>query len=487
MLRLFKKYKLLVWLGLLLVLGLVANSAVMLVMSGDLLLQQSAGITLPVIGDSLNAELQLSIARAVNLSAKIADDAVLREWLISDEPDNDRLVEHLRAQKQKDNSISHFLITEKDQKYIDSLGTVRSVNQDGVGEEWYVKAHESTRPYEISIVPQGGAENHLIMFVSYRLRDAEQRVAGIAGLNVALDTVSKSINRYGADGSRAVYFVDRSGNIVLSDKKSGLTGNIRQLPGISLVADELLKDQSGTFSNSYDKNKERTLFNARYIPELGWYLVVEQNGANVTRAVWPLAYVNAAVGTLITVLALLIAGFSIAQHQHRLRALANRDSMTGLMNRQSFTNSFQQTVLEMQRLKLPLSFILFDIDYFKKINESHGHATGDRIIMDIARMSKGSVRGSDLICRWGGEQVALLLRRCELEQAYKIAEQLRLNVQNHPFAFDDREASVTISLGVAEWTDNESLDELFGRVDEAVYLAKSEGRNRAEISYYVNV
>ena len=160
--------------------------------------------------------------------------------------------------------------------------------------------------------------------------------------------------------------------------------------------------------------------------------------------------------------------------------------MTGLMNRQSFTRSFQQAVIEMQRLKLPLSFILFDIDYLKKINESHGHATGDKIIMDIASLSKKSVRGSDMLCRWGGEQFALLLQRCELEQAYKIAEQLRINVQNHSFSLDDPDAAVTISLGVAEWTQNESIDELFARVDQAVYMAKSEGRNRAEISTYVS-
>ncbi len=199
-----------------------------------------------------------------------------------------------------------------------------------------------------------------------------------------------------------------------------------------------------------------------------------------------LAYANAGIGLIVTILALTLARFSIARLHNRLRTLASKDSMTGLMNRQSFTTSFQQTALEMQRLKLPLSFILFDIDYLKKINESLGHSNGDKIIMDIARMSKQSVRGSDLLCRWGGEQFALLLRRCELEQAYKVAEQLRLNVQNHSFSFDDRVAPVTISLGVAEWTDNETIDELFARVDDAVYLAKSEGRNRAEISYYVD-
>lgn len=135
-----------------------------------------------------------------------------------------------------------------------------------------------------------------------------------------------------------------------------------------------------------------------------------------------LAYANAGIGLIVTILALTLARFSIARLHNRLRTLASKDSMTGLMNRQSFTTSFQQTALEMQRLKLPLSFILFDIDYLKKINESLGHSNGDKIIMDIARMSKQSVRGSDLLCRWGGEQFALLLRRCELEQAYKVAE-----------------------------------------------------------------
>ena len=100
-------------------------------------------------------------------------------------------------------------------------------------------------------------------------------------------------------------------------------------------------------------------------------------------------------------------------------------------------------------------------------------------------MSLNSVRGSDLLCRWGGEQFALLLKKCELEQAYKIAEQLRLNVQNYSFALGEK-TPVTISLGVAEWAEDETADELFARVDEAMYQAKAEGRNRAEVSYYVS-
>ena len=294
------------------------------------------------------------------------------------------------------------------------------------------------------------------------------------------------MNRYALNDNYAVYVADQLGNIVFGDSRSNRVGNLHQLEGISSVADALLikksQAQPDAQSHSYEKAGARYMLNARYIPELDWYLIVEENTAQSSLAVRPLAYMNGAIGILVTLLALLIAGFSIAGHHKRLHALASKDSMTGLLNRQSFTRSFQQTALEMQRLKLPLSFILFDIDFLKKINASHGHANGDKIIRDIALLSKRSVRGSDLICRWGGEQFALLLRRCELEQAYKIAEQLRVKVQNHAFSFDEREANVTISLGVAQWTENESMDALFGRVNEAVFFAKSEGRNRAEIS-----
>ena len=480
--RLFKKYNLLVWLGMLLVAGLLANSAVMLIMSRAMLMQQSEKNTLPLTGENINSTLQINFARALAMSSHMTDDAYLREWIAGDEQDSQSLIAHLKTNKQKDNSLAHFLVSEKDQKYVDSLGTVRSINQDDYRDAWYVKMRASKRPVEITIEPDLGSDNHPVVIVSYRLLDSEQQYIGAVGISMAL-------NLYGgahADNvpSRSFYFVDRSGRIVLSDTNK--TGNVHQQEGLKLIAEDLLKVQQQAQSFTYNQGGADFVLNVRYIPELDWYLVVEDNATSVTEQAWPIAWASAAIGLVLTIAVLILAWSSIAHHQSRLRALASKDSMTGLMNRQSFTNSFQQAVLEMQRLQLPLSFILFDIDYLKKINESLGHATGDQIIMDIASLSRRSVRGSDLLCRWGGEQFAILLKRCELGQAYKVAEQLRLNVQNHAFSFDDREASVTISLGVAELTENETLDELFARVDEAVYLAKSEGRNRAEISYHVN-
>jgi len=481
--RLFKKYNLLLWLALILIVGSVTSSVVTLTMSRDML-QQSVKKDLPLISDNVYAELQINIARALIVSAHMPDDVFVREWMSGDEQDYPAAIAYLKSAKQKDNSVTHFLITEKDQKYVDSLGAVRTMNQEEGHDGWYRKASESNRAVDIAIAPDQGDENHPLIFVSYQMLDTDRHVIGIAGITFAADIFSKAISQ-GEDGAaHSIYFVDHSGQIVISDKKSNRAQNIHQQDGMKQIADDILNDRQSS-NHVYEKTSAHASFAARYLPDLNLTLIVENSVPD--EAAWPVAYANAGIGLIMTVLALVLAWFSIAHHQNRLRVLASKDSMTGLMNRQSFTNSFQQIALEMQRLKLPLSFILFDIDYLKKINESLGHSNGDKIIMDIARMSKTSVRGSDLLCRWGGEQFALLLRRCELEQAYKVAEQLRLNVQNHSFSFDDRVASVTISLGVAEWTENETIDELFSRVDDAVYLAKSEGRNRAEISYFVEV
>jgi diguanylate cyclase (GGDEF)-like protein len=477
--RLFKKYGLLFRLALLLLTGLLINSGVTLVMSRDILLQQGAKDVVPRVADNLSSALQQNFNKVLTMSSRMAEDTFLREWLDGEEPDVQALIAHLKTSKQKDRSITHFLVSDKDQKYVDSLGTVRTINAEDYRDAWYLKTRDSKRPVELTLEADLGNDSHPVVFVSYRIVNSEHQYVGAVGLSLALNPFSSSEH----SAAQSIYFVDQSGKVVLSD--SNKVGNIRLQDGLKSVAGELLNDQHEPKSMTYERDGATNVISSRYIPELDWTLIVENSASELTRASWPLAYANASVSLVVTIAALVLAWFSIAYHQSRMRALASKDSMTGLMNRQSFTTTFQQTVLEMQRLKLPLSLILFDIDYLKKINESLGHATGDQIIMDIARLSKRSVRGSDLLCRWGGEQFAILLKRCDLEQAYKVAEQLRLNVQNHQFSFDDREASVTISLGVAELVENESMDALFGRVDEAVYLAKSEGRNRAEISYFV--
>lgn len=480
--HLYKKYMLLVWLGLLLTTGLIATCAITLYAAHDLQQQNSGQQTLPLTGDAIDAQIQRNIARAVIGTSALAIDTLVRDWMLSGEPDNAALQSHLKAAQRKDQSLSHFVAVEKEQQFLDSQGAVRALNSE---DSWYAKTRTSINAFETTVLPEWGSINRPVIFISYRINDNQGNFLGVNGVLLPLELISPAVLHTAHDFNRAIYFVDANGAIVFSGDLDNRHGNIREHEGIKQVANDILTLAHGENSQLYVLDSVKQLINTRYIPELGWTLVVEQSNADGDLIAHPLLLANLLLGLLVLGLALALAWVWIRNQQKQVTALANRDGMTGLMNRQSFTTSFQQAVLDMRRSGSPLCFILFDIDFLKKINQLHGHVTGDRIIKEIARMSRQSVRGSDLLCRWGGEQFALLLKKCELEQAYKIAEQLRLNVQNCSFSLQDAEP-VTISLGVAEWAEDETADDLFARVGEAMDLAKSEGRNRAEVSYFVN-
>ena len=475
--QLYKKYQLLVWLGLLLVAGWMASSLVTQYLTEQLLWKSSLQRTLPMTVAAVQAEIERNLARST--ASITRDDLFLRDWAQNEDASSEAMLAHLRSGQQKDQAITHFFAAENDHRVYDSQGAVRRLDPEM--DAWYQK----TRNQQLAtlVMPEWGVNQRPVIFVTYRVMDQAGNFLGVAGVNLPFDLLSASMDRTMAEQNLRICLVDNSGKIVWSDSKHPVQGNLHTQDDLRPMAQELLAEDHHSNQKIITTAQGNSLLASAFIPELGWTVLVQQSDADAAAGMQSLLLWQIAAGVVLSAGGLLLAWMSIRRHQQHLRQLANSDGMTGLMNRQSFTTSFQQAVQEMRRFKSPFCFILFDIDFLKKINVSHGHVTGDRIIMEIAKMSKQSVRGSDLLCRWGGEQFALLLKKCELEQAYKIAEQLRLNVQNYSFSLED-ETPVTISLGVAEWGENETADELFARVDEAMFLAKSEGRNRAEVSYY---
>ncbi|MDO9194337.1 MAG: GGDEF domain-containing protein, partial [Undibacterium sp.] len=121
------------------------------------------------------------------------------------------------------------------------------------------------------------------------------------------------------------------------------------------------------------------------------------------------------------------------------------------------------------------------IDFFKKVNDKHGHLVGDHVLKEIAMIAKRSLRESDVICRWGGEEFLFLLKNCTLEKATSIAENLRSTIASNDFSrttdLARNRLSITVSMGVAQCKDKETEDSVFERADVALYQAKENGRN----------
>lgn len=172
------------------------------------------------------------------------------------------------------------------------------------------------------------------------------------------------------------------------------------------------------------------------------------------------------------------AGREITRYKRResdLVSRASRDYLTGLPNRRHFDQALEQRVRYAARHGESLGLVLFDVDRFKAVNDAHGHEAGDAVLKALARHAASRIRSGDLLARWGGEEFVILLPGCALEDACRVAEQVRSRVAAENFPGPGR---VTVSAGVAEYQPPETAHSLLTRADEALYRAKSAGRNR---------
>ncbi len=161
--------------------------------------------------------------------------------------------------------------------------------------------------------------------------------------------------------------------------------------------------------------------------------------------------------------------------------MATTDGLTGLLNRRTFNALLERRLREAQRYERPLSLLLLDIDHFKKVNDTHGHPAGDAVLRGVAGVAQKQARETDLVARYGGEELALILPETDVRGALAIAERIRKAVEATPHATDQGTLKVTLSVGLAMWPGAGELPEqLLQDADRALYRAKQNGRNRVE-------
>jgi diguanylate cyclase (GGDEF)-like protein len=161
-------------------------------------------------------------------------------------------------------------------------------------------------------------------------------------------------------------------------------------------------------------------------------------------------------------------------------AAANRDFLTGAWSRRAFFEFAERELVRVQRNGRALSLLLFDVDHFKRINDTHGHAVGDRVLIEIVQRAEKEIRGMDCIARIGGEEFAALLPEVDAASARVVAERLRTALGTHVVpngASANASVAYTVSIGVATLAAPESIAELMRRADIALYEAKAGGRN----------
>jgi len=166
------------------------------------------------------------------------------------------------------------------------------------------------------------------------------------------------------------------------------------------------------------------------------------------------------------------------QMQEELRRLSQTDALTRVFNRGKFVELADREIQRVGRHYTDLACILLDIDHFKRVNDTYGHDAGDRVLVEVAQALNATIRVTDSLARWGGEEFILLLPFTSGSQAVFLGEKLRLRIQG---IHVDPVPNVSASFGVAQYRLGEGLDAWFKRADEALYRAKEGGRNRVEL------
>jgi len=160
------------------------------------------------------------------------------------------------------------------------------------------------------------------------------------------------------------------------------------------------------------------------------------------------------------------------------RSQALLDPLTGIPNRLAYQERSAQELARWKRFKTPLSLFVWDVDNFKRINDTYGHKAGDKVLVTIAQLLQQQIRETDFLARYGGEEFIMLASGADLTAARELAEKLRQAVATCGFHFRNDSVPITISCGISEFRNNDTPEQVFERADKAMYRAKQGGRNQ---------
>lgn len=180
------------------------------------------------------------------------------------------------------------------------------------------------------------------------------------------------------------------------------------------------------------------------------------------------------------------SAFSVAKStlmdNKRLNSIASTDPLTNIMNRRSMSDKLEEFYESFERAGTPFSILMLDVDYFKRINDTYGHAAGDKVLIDLSKLIKEQLRFGDFVSRWGGEEFLTVLSGAGKGEALSVAERIRLTIAETPTVLEDGTViSYQVTIGISTVASGLELEELISEADKKLYIGKKSGRNRVVV------
>ena len=466
------RYKILVIIALLLILLSLMLSLVNYNAIFKLTQTQLKEQSLPLSLDNIYTDIQKHIIEPHMVSSLMANDTFVKAWLKKGENKPEQIHEYLAAIKKKYHFFSTFLVSAQSLNYyshkgfLEKLSPIRSTNR------WYFTFKKAHKESEINLdYNEKLASDALMMFINYKIFDKKHRLLGVTGVAYKIDYINAMLKHFKSRYHLDVTLFDKKGEIALGLKSQEKTikHHLKALTG---------KEKSVI---SYQERGKQYMLTSKYIPELGLFISVNAELAYFTHSVLSSFYLSFVIALAITLIILWLMSVVINKYHKELEHMARYDDLTELLNRRSFMEKIEPHISLYRRYKRPFSLLFLDIDDFKNINDAMGHQTGDQILIRIAKRLKEALRASDMIVRWGGEEFVVALLDTSKHEAEQTAQKLSQMIAQDRFIEHLIHQPLTMSIGVAEIEEEDSLDRLISRADTAMYQAKKEGKNRITV------
>ena len=463
--------------------GMLGTSFASFMVSRSSLRDQLVHQTLPLLGNTIYSEIQRDLLQPVVVSSLMANNTFVHDWAAAGETEPAEMRRYLKQVMTEYDVFSAFFVSEKTGYYYHPIGVLKRVNSTDSRDDWYFRLRDLDAPYEVNIDPDLANRDKVTVFVNFRVTDSAGEYIGAIGVGLTIESLTQMVDQYSNTYQRLVYFADRQGKIKLSPNEFSQNHDLAEMfsaaSNSEALAAQLLSSRD-VQSLEYERDNSKVFVNSRFIEELDWFLIVEEVEQHTLAPIFTTLLMNLAISLAIAAAVTAVAHRVLLRYQQRLEYTAHHDALTGIYNRRYFEELLEATMKTSTRRKDGLSLMFIDIDHFKSINDRFGHATGDEAIRHVTRHIQGTLRSSDVLCRWGGEEFCVMLPDTTQDEAIKVGWHLVKAVEAAQFKLAQGSETITVSVGVAERWKNEAFDPLVQRADMTLYLAKRNGRNQVQ-------
>ncbi len=476
MMKRISSYRLAIILVMILIPSFIAVGLLNYYVQRDSIREELITTSLPLVRDLIDWEINTRLQDPILASSLMARDTFLIDWIQDGETDPAKVEKYLEAIRLEHGFATAFFVSAKTSLYYTYQGIHKEVSTSDAHDIWYYDFIASGDRMELDVDSDEVSAGRLTVFINYRVESSDGELLGVVGVGLDMSDIAELLRQTQSTFGRVVYMVDESGLVQAhSDMEFIENRNINTTSGIERIADEILASRTRTLDTHYEGSTGNILLTSRYIPDIRWYIIVEQDENVSLQLVRMMLFKTILIGLFVSILSLIISIRVVYLYNQRLEQASRLDHLTQVSNRLEIDQRIISHLAACQHNGGTFSVMMIDIDNFKVINDTFGHIAGDDTLIQFARLVSSSIRAQDSLGRWGGDEFLLILPSMKGDEAVMKANQIRSLVSEQE---DFSSHRVTLSIGVAEYHEDDTIESLLARTDRALYKAKKAGKNQ---------